>query len=308
LFTYSVKIKCSLQVFLLFNAALTAKKSLKIPSIFTALKMEKITFFKYQGAGNDFIIVDPAANASLKGQTEHIRLLCDRRFGIGADGFILWESSEEQSEDFYMTYYNADGRESTLCGNGGRCIVAFAHEFQGQARQMNFSAIDGPHQAEVGARLDEGGLWVRLQMPDVPQITEVEGGLWLDTGSPHHIEMVSELQAYPVVEEGRRIRWESYGDSGSNVNFIEKDLQADFALRTYERGVEDETLACGTGVTAAALAMHYQGKSTKTKLQIQAQGGLLEVEFEPSGQGYKNIWLSGPATFVYKGEIKNPLL
>ena len=111
--------------------------------------METITFYKYQGAGNDFIIVDPTANASVKGETELIRLLCDRRFGIGADGFILWEPRVGEPEDFYMTYYNADGRESTLCGNGGRCIAAFAHQFQGQARQMNFLAIDGPHQAEA---------------------------------------------------------------------------------------------------------------------------------------------------------------
>ena len=270
--------------------------------------METITFYKYQGAGNDFIIVDPTANASLKGRTELIQHLCDRRFGIGADGFILWEPREGGEEDFYMTYYNADGRESTLCGNGGRCIAAFAHEFQGQARQMNFLAIDGPHKAEVGHLLEDGGLWIRLQMPDVPQIETVEGGVWLDTGSPHHIEVVSDLQDYPVVEEGRRIRHETYGESGSNVNFIEEATTADFAVRTYERGVEDETLACGTGVTAAALAMHHQGRSQATKLRIQAQGGLLEVEFEPTPSGYKNIWLSGPATFVYQGEIKNPLL
>lgn len=270
--------------------------------------MKTITFYKYQGAGNDFIIADPASNSSLKGQTELIEHLCDRRFGIGADGFILWEPRAGGQEDFYMTYYNSDGRESTLCGNGGRCIVAFAHEFQGQSRQMNFAAIDGLHQAEVGSKLDEGGIWIRLQMPDVPHIKEVEGGLWLDTGSPHHIEVVSDLQGFPVTEEGRRIRREAYGESGSNVNFVEKSTHVDFAVRTYERGVEDETLACGTGVTAAALAMHYLGKSGETKLQIQAQGGLLEVEFEPSEKGYKNIWLSGPATFVYKGEIKNPLL
>ncbi len=263
--------------------------------------MATIDFFKYQGAGNDFVIVRPEFNKAVKDKTVLIERLCDRRFGIGADGLILWEKGQEEGEDFRMVYYNSDGRESTLCGNGGRCIAAFAFQVQELSESMQFTAIDGPHEAEVEEQ-SPGNYWVRLQMPDVKEVKSMEKGVWMDTGSPHHVEFVENLATYPVDDRGREIR-NSYGTAGSNVNFIAFDSQGELGIRTYERGVEGETLACGTGVTAAALAAFQQGLTSKNKIDLQAQGGKLQVEFDPIDGGFKNVWLSGPANFVFKGSI-----
>ena len=264
--------------------------------------MYSIRFYKYQGAGNDFIIPDPVDNDKVKDNTKLIEWLCDRRFGIGADGLILWEASDQAP--FFMTYYNSDGRESTLCGNGGRCIAAFAYQFQNQPGLMQFEAVDGSHQAEIRSQFDPQEFWVRLQMPDVQELKEKNKALWMNTGSPHHVELVRDLATFPVDLQGRLIRNDLYGREGSNVNFVEALPEGTFAIRTYERGVEAETLACGTGVTAAALAVHHLGLSPDSKLRFRTEGGHLEVEFEKAGQGYQNIWLSGPATFVFRGEIE----
>lgn len=256
-----------------------------------------ITFYKYQGAGNDFIMID---NRSLifKNDTKIVAKLCDRRFGIGADGLILLENHSANDIDFKMVYFNSDGNESTLCGNGGRCIVAFAKQLQIIEKECNFMAIDGLHQAHF-----EGDL-VSLSMPNVNTIKSYNSeSYFLDTGSPHHIDFVENTSAIHVKTEGSNIRNTSlYGKEGSNINFVE--VQDNFIkIRTYERGVEDETLACGTGVTAAALAAHYAKKIDSEHVNVSAEGGDLAVRFSHANGKYTHIQLIGPAEFVFKGEI-----
>ncbi|WP_179349763.1 diaminopimelate epimerase [Winogradskyella pacifica] len=256
-----------------------------------------MTFYKYQGTGNDFVIVDNRLQYINKKDTKRIATLCDRRFGIGADGFILLEN--DKNVDFKMVYYNADGNESTMCGNGGRCIVAFAKFLKIIENETEFIAIDGLHKAKI-----EDGL-VHLQMQDVSEIESYENYMFLDTGSPHHVEIVSGLKDFEVKSNGERIRnGAPYNEAGSNVNFVEQLSTENFAVRTYERGVEDETLSCGTGVTAVALAMHKSGKTKADKISLQTQGGPLNVTFSTNDNGYDNIWLIGPAEQVFKGEIE----
>jgi len=232
-----------------------------------------------------------------KNDTKRIAELCDRRFGIGADGFILLETDE--ISDFKMVYYNADGNESSMCGNGGRCIVAFAQFLDIIENETEFVAIDGLHKAKI-----EAGL-VHLQMKDVSKIQTFENHQFLDTGSPHHVEMVSELETLDVKTKGALIRYgKPYNKAGSNVNFVEQISDNRFAVRTYERGVEDETLSCGTGVTAVAMAMHKSNKTKSENVALRTQGGELQVTFKSGDNGYTNIWLVGPATQVFKGEIE----
>jgi diaminopimelate epimerase len=255
------------------------------------------TFYKYQGTGNDFIIIDNRLQHIDKKDAKRIAALCDRRFGIGADGFILLEN--DKISDFKMVYYNADGHESTMCGNGGRCITAFA-KFLGIINdEANFDAIDGLHKAKI-----KGGI-VYLQMQDVNKIEVHDKHLYLDTGSPHHVEMVSKIKNFDVKAHGSKIRYsEPYGKAGSNVNFVEQITENEFIVRTYERGVEDETLSCGTGVTAVALAMHKSAKTQATEICLNTGGGQLKVQFNENDNGYKDIWLIGPAVQVFKGEIE----
>lgn len=254
------------------------------------------TFYKYQGTGNDFVMIDNRQQVFDKNDTKRIAHLCDRRFGIGADGLILLEN--HHACDFKMVYFNADGNESSMCGNGGRCITAFASFLGIIDTKATFEAIDGLHEAFI-----ENGL-VHLQMQDVTTIENHKSHLFLDTGSPHHIEMTTGLAEFDVKTNGRRIRYAPpYNDAGSNVNFVSKITDDNFSVRTYERGVEDETLSCGTGVTAVALAMHYIGETKKNLVTLQTQGGELKVAFEKDNNGYKNIWLIGPATQVFKGAI-----
>ncbi|NRB59254.1 MAG: diaminopimelate epimerase [Winogradskyella sp.] len=256
----------------------------------------QVTFYKYQGTGNDFIIVDNRSSQIDKNDTKRIAELCDRRFGIGADGFILLEN--DKNTDFRMVYFNSDGNESTMCGNGGRSIVAFAKDIGLIESEAEFLAIDGLHKAEI----NDGS--VKLQMQDVDSIEAHKNHLFLDTGSPHHVEMVSNLSEFEVKTNGAKIRYnEPYGKAGSNVNFVEQIADDTFAVRTYERGVEDETLSCGTGVTAVALAMHKSEKSMANNITLQTQGGELSVKFRKNDNGYEDIWLIGPAKFVFKGEI-----
>jgi len=256
----------------------------------------KTEFYKYQGTGNDFVMIDNRQESFDKSDVDLIAKLCDRRFGIGADGLILLENHPEV--DFKMVYFNADGNESSMCGNGGRCITAFANFLDIVKQTATFEAIDGLHHAVIENDL------VKLQMQDVKTIEHLENHLFLNTGSPHHVQLESNLEILDVKEQGRRIRYGApYFKEGSNVNFVKK-LNADsFLVRTYERGVEDETLSCGTGVTAVALAMNYIGETEKNSVILKTPGGQLEVSFEKNGTGYKNIWLIGPATQVYKGEI-----
>jgi len=255
------------------------------------------TFYKYQGTGNDFVIIDNRQNSFIKDDSKLIAHLCDRRFGIGADGLILLEKHSEV--DFKMVYFNADGNQSTMCGNGGRCIVAFANYLGLIGNNATFEAIDGLHNAII-----EGDL-IKIQMQDVTQIQEIEQHVFLDTGSPHHVTSTNSLAQLNVKEEGAKIRYsELYSSKGTNVNFVEKVNNQTFAVRTYERGVEDETLSCGTGVTAVAIAMNYIGETQKNVITLNTKGGDLKVAFEKQGHTYANVWLIGTATQVYKGDIE----
>jgi len=257
----------------------------------------QLTFFKYQGTGNDFVMIDNRQLVFDKKDTKRIAFLCDRRFGIGADGLILLEHHDNY--DFKMVYFNADGNESSMCGNGGRCITAFAKHLGIISNEATFEAIDGLHQAKI-----ENGL-VSVQMKDVKKIEQHENHVFLDTGSPHHVEMTKMLEDLDVKAKGSSIRYgEPYKEIGSNVNFVYKNSNNNFSVRTYERGVEDETLSCGTGVTAVALAMHYLGETEKNLIALKTQGGNLQVSFEKDAHGYKNIWLIGPANLVFKGIVE----
>lgn len=257
----------------------------------------ELQFYKYQGTGNDFILLDNR-DLSIVLNTEQIRFLCDRRFGIGADGLMLLQP--EPGYDFRMVYYNSDGNQSTMCGNGGRCISAFAKKLGLISDKCKFIAVDGPHEALI---TDQG--IVSLKMQDVKNIEFNEDFIYLNTGSPHYVSLVNGLGAYPVVSEGKKVRYnERFKEEGTNVNFIERKEDA-LHVRTYERGVEDETLSCGTGVTASALVAALKGLSdTKNSCRIQTLGGQLEVTFDKVlERNFYNIWLKGPAVFVYEGRI-----
>ena len=261
--------------------------------------MAAFTFYKYQGAGNDFIIMDNRNRLFDSQNTDLVHRLCDRRFGIGADGLMLLQDVD--GYDFEMVYFNADGREASMCGNGGRCIVAFARDRGIIDKATDFLAVDGHHHAEI----DPQQAWVSLQMIDVDTIGRDGGAYVLDTGSPHYVKRVEDgLAEMPVAEEGRKIRYSpAYEREGINVNFVQPEDDG-YYLRTYERGVEDETLACGTGATAAAMAMAvHEGRDGTLAMPIRVAGGNLVVRFVKSGHRFSQVFLEGPATFVFKGEI-----
>jgi diaminopimelate epimerase len=255
----------------------------------------ELQFYKYQGTGNDFVLIDNRQQQFSKNDTKLVARLCDRKFGIGADGLILLET--HANLDFTMVYYNADGNVSSMCGNGGRCITHFANFLGIIEAKATFEAIDGAHEAKI-----ENGL-VHLKMQDVTEISEESDFVFLDTGSPHHVQLVENLSSFNVCAEGRKIRNNRYGEKGANVNFVEKMNADTYAVRTYERGVEDETLSCGTGVTAVALAMHATKKVSSEKVTLQQPGGTLQITFSKTGNGYENIYLIGPAAQVFKGLI-----
>ncbi len=253
--------------------------------------------YKYQGTGNDFVILDNREK-TISLTLEQIKFLCDRRFGIGADGLMLLEL--EPGIDFKMVYFNSDGNQSSMCGNGGRCITAFAKRLGIITNEAKFLAIDGTHESKIGD--DET---VSLKMNDVRQIEVGDDYFYLDTGSPHYVKLVNGLQTFDVVGEGKKIRYnDRFKAEGTNVNFIEKKDNELF-VRTYERGVEDETLSCGTGVTAAALVAGFKGMSTgKNNCSIKTLGGNLNVKFDKVLENtFYNVWLEGPATFVFTANI-----
>ena len=268
------------------------------------LKMQ-IDFYKYQGTGNDFVMIDNRSNFFPKENIQLIEHLCDRRFGIGADGLILLEndliaSNLTMPTDFRMVYYNSDGNQSSMCGNGGRCLVAFAKELNIIKNETTFIAIDGMHHATIA----ENEI-VSLQMKSVDAVKTTSEYVFLDTGSPHHVQLVDDLDHFNVKEKGSEIRYsELYGKAGSNVNFVKQISENSFAIRTYERGVEDETLSCGTGATAVAIAMNALGKTNSNSIKIEVQGGKLEVSFDKNEGKYENVFLIGPADFVFKGAIQ----
>lgn len=259
----------------------------------------KIPFSKYQGTGNDFIIIDNR-QFDWKPNQQEIAYLCHRRFGIGADGLMFL--SDTEGFDFGMTYYNSDGAESTMCGNGGRCITAFAVSLGLVEACARFWAVDGIHDSVVlYARHPE--FMVRLKMMDTA-IGQVFGdGIFINTGSPHFVVQHDNISGLDVFHEGRILRNDQrFAPGGSNIDFMEVKPDGLF-VRTYERGVEDETLSCGTGVTASALVMAHLRPENKGKYQITAPGGELTVTFKQNGNSFSDIWLEGPAKFVFSGEI-----
>ena len=262
----------------------------------------KIFFTKYQGTGNDFVMLDNRSHAYSGLSAEQVRFLCDRRFGIGADGLILLE--KETGYDFTMVYYNSDGRTSSMCGNGGRCITAFAHDLNLVNGQSHFHAVDGDHDAVI---TDKKNMTVKLRMSDVPQLEKTGEDYFLNTGSPHFVRFVKAVKEADLLTEARKIRYaERFLPGGTNVNFVQVDAGNRLTVRSYERGVEDETLSCGTGVTASVLAAAAAGKLDKGTgmCEVTSMGGPLKVFYTAAGEGFTGIWLEGNARFVYSGEIE----
>ena len=254
----------------------------------------KLKFDKYQGAGNDFVIVDNTiGNYDLSG--EQIESLCDRRFGIGADGLIIVEKSDDV--DFAMKFYNSDGKTASMCGNGGRCIAKYAFDHRIALETMRFMADDGVHEARI---IDSET--IRIKMIDVDEIKFFEDGIWTNTGVPHFVKFVDDIDLVDISADGRSIADDQrFAPERTNVNFT--DNKGGFRIRTYERGVEGETLACGTGTVATALCLNAK-RGISSPISIKAKGGMLKVYFEKKDNGYGNIWLEGPAKKVFEGVIE----
>lgn len=258
----------------------------------------KIKFSKYQGTGNDFVLIDNRDELFDANNIELVNRLCDRRFGIGGDGLMLLENSINTS--FKMRYFNSDGKEGSMCGNGGRCIAAFAvhNKLIINPQHFTFDAVDGLHEAKYSNGV------VSLKMSDVDTIEKMDNDFFLNTGSPHYVKFTENVDKISVYTDGKVIRWsEPFQPSGTNVNFVTVVDQDHIKVRTFERGVEDETLSCGTGVVASSIASHLQ-HSTSRNLQIKVLGGELAVSFDALTNGkIANIWLTGAATFVFEGYI-----
>jgi len=259
----------------------------------------KINFDKYQGTGNDFIILDNRSNQFPKENAKMIQNFCDRKFGVGADGLMLLENSS--ISDFKMVYFNGDGNIGSMCGNGGRCIVKYASLLKLFKNKTTFEAMGKIYKATINNNL------VSLHMNDVKidTIEDHKSHLFLNTGSPHHVSFEKDVSSIDIYNLGKEIRYgKPYFEEGTNVNFVEKINENTFKVRTYERGVENETLSCGTGVTAVAIASHLSKRSKSNVINLNTLGGNLEVSFLIENNTYKNIILKGPATFVFKGEIE----
>jgi diaminopimelate epimerase len=256
-----------------------------------------LRFCKYHGAGNDFILIDNRQHI-FQPDINYIARLCERKFGIGANGLMLLEKS--QQSDFAMRYFNADGHESTMCGNGGRCMVAFARKLGIIDDKTHFVASDGPHEAFIL----ENKL-IALKMQDVSDVRIFPDHLFIDTGSPHYIRFVNNLSKVPVYDEGKKIRKDtSISKGGTNVNFVSLEKDGMISIRTYERGVENETLACGTGAVASAIASYLIANSDKSSYTVNVMGGKLQVNFEAESKNhFSNVWLTGPAEFVFEGSL-----
>ena len=255
-------------------------------------------FYKYQGTGNDFVIFDNRQGIFDKLTRKQVKHLCDRRFGIGGDGLMLLNT--KTGYDFEMVYYNADGNASSMCGNGGRCLVKFAFHMGMHKYTYKFVASDGEHEAEI----DNNGI-IRLKMKNVNKVEEHSSFAILNTGSPHFVKFASDIRNIDVVETGRDIRYsKQYAEEGINVNFVESTGEDSIYVRTYERGVEDETLSCGTGVTAAALVSAHNSRGFN-RVEVKTPGGNLSVEYNKiDDDNFENIWLCGPAELSFKGEIE----
>ena len=257
----------------------------------------KIKFQKYQGTGNDFIIINNNRLSFPNKNKDLIKHLCDRKFGIGSDGLILINPSAKT--DFEMLYFNSDGNLGSMCGNGARCSVKFAQNQKIIKSNTIFNACDGNHNATINKDL------ITLSMKPVDKIKTFNNDLFLDTGSPHYIRFVENIEGFNVYNEGKLIRNSSeFKDEGVNVNFVQIISENEFSVRTFERGVEDETLSCGTGVTAVTLAMFHLKKTNSKKLKIKTRGGELTVEFNNSENGYSEIYLTGSVKMIFSGEIE----
>jgi diaminopimelate epimerase len=270
--------------------------------------MASIHFRKYQATGNDFVLIDNRSG-SYSFSKNQIEKICDRRFGVGGDGLMLIE--KHPTLDFNLTYYNRDGSQS-LCGNGSRAAVMMASSLGMLKGKTTFNAYDGSHDAELLSNDT-----VRLKMNDVKEVKRIGEDVFINTGSPHIVRFVKNISDYPVVEEGRKIRFnDEYKPGGTNANFVELMGANSLSVRTYERGVEDETLSCGTGVTASALAASLLGYTSP--IAIKVPGGELTVEFKrqgaesigqaglPTGQAgsFHDIFLIGPAKMVFEGDLE----
>ncbi|NPD84499.1 diaminopimelate epimerase [Lentimicrobium sp. L6] len=262
-----------------------------------------IHFYKYHGTGNDFVIINMTKN-SFSLTTEQIAFICDRHKGIGADGLMMLLNSEDS--DFRMKYYNSDGKEGSMCGNGGRCMLAFAYDMGITKEVYRFIAIDGNHEGRILKEHPTEKL-VELKMSDVHETKSLNNNFEINTGSPHYLDFREEVEKLDVVEEGKAIRYsDAYQEEGINVNFVEQKKNQLY-VRTYERGVENETLACGTGVTAAAIASSIRQNLIYKNFNIKVLGGQLNVKFETEdGNFFHSIYLTGPAVFVYEGHINIP--
>jgi diaminopimelate epimerase len=256
-------------------------------------------FYKYQGTGNDFILADNRKSEFSGITDDQVRRLCDRRFGIGADGLMLM--GQKTGYDFEMKYYNSNGKEGSMCGNGGRCMIKFAYHLGLNKDLYTFLAADGPHEGEI----DTDGI-ISLRMKDVDRIRKFHNDFLVDTGSPHYIKMVGDVMNIDVYKKGSEIRnSKEFQQEGINVNFVEQLEEPDKILvRTYERGVEDETWSCGTGVTAAALVC-YHNENGFNEVEVKTLGGKLTVEYDRvDDEKFKNIWLCGPAEKVFEGSVQ----
>src|SRR5665213_43156 len=258
-----------------------------------------LPFYKYQGTGNDFILLDNRQQ-TYSGLTQPaIARLCERRFGIGADGLMML--NQKEGYDFEMKYFNADGNPGSMCGNGGRCMVRFAYHLGIHKSNYHFLASDGEHEAEI----DDGTNIINLKMKDVPGIRESNGDYILDTGSPHFVKIVDDVMDYDVIKNGTEIRYnEEFTKEGINVNFVQQEKPDAITVRTYERGVEDETFSCGTGVTASALVC-YHNEVGYNDVTVTTKGGKLVVKYDRhNDNSYTNIWLCGPAEKVFEGKTE----
>jgi diaminopimelate epimerase len=263
----------------------------------------EIKFRKYEGAGNDFILLDNRKKKYNTLTKQQINNLCNRHFGIGADGLILLDKNKEGT--LAMHYYNADGGLGSMCGNGSRCFILFALHLGLIKKEIDFLAYDGLHRASVLQQKKWSGIF-KISMSKVTVIKKIKQDYFLNTGSPHHVRFTKNVSATDVFAEGKKIRNSMlYKKQGTNVNFAEV-TKGKITMRTYERGVENETLACGTGITATAIAAHYAGllPLKQKRVNVQALGGKLQVEFIKTDDGYSNIFLIGPARFVFEGSIK----
>lgn len=256
-----------------------------------------IYFEKYQGTGNDFILIDNLSGKYNALQIQQIKNICDRKYGVGADGLI--KINKVENYDFEVEYFNSDGSKS-FCGNGTRCAVAFVSKLGIIKDEYFFFAIDGEHRAKISNDL------VSLKMADVNHVEEIENNFVLNTGSPHFIHYVENIHDFDIVKYGKQIRFSTqFSENGINVNAVESIAPNKITMATYERGVEDETLSCGTGVTAASLIHAFKNKTNGNQsIHVETKGGDLLVEFDYSNNRFENIWLVGPAKFVFIGEFE----